>query len=205
MPDESGIPEGTNVEPPGVLESTSLSRPTWVQGVVNDASDEELLAIGALEDAGYSTASSLSSVASTPAKAGRHGDTSREYDDGLSRHAGAALNDAVIAGRFDDDDTSSTLTDQSDLFADFLDGIDDTDDSWLDAYYDSERRQLASGKPYIPDESLADLQRTAHRLREFFGGNLVALAARRPRPSLEHWIGQNLGSSGNRHKCPGWS
>ena len=32
------------------------------------------------------------------------------YDDGFSRHAGAALNDAVIAGRFDDDDTSSVLT-----------------------------------------------------------------------------------------------
>jgi hypothetical protein len=160
-----GIPEGTDVEPPGAL--VDLSRSAWVQGVVNDASDDELLAIGALDDAGYSfnsTASSLSSVASTPAKAGRHGDTSREYDDGFSRHAGAALNDAVIAGRFDDDDTSSTLTDQSDLFADFLGGIDDTDDTWLDAYYDSERRQLAGGKPHIPDESLADLQRTAQTI-----------------------------------------
>jgi hypothetical protein len=97
-----GIPEGTDVEPPGVLEPTSLSRPAWVQGVRNDASVDELIAIQALEDAGYSTASSLpSSSASTPAKAGRHGDTSREYDGGLSRHAGAAVNDAVVANPHD--------------------------------------------------------------------------------------------------------
>ena len=148
-----------------------LSKSAWAQGVANDASDDELIALQSLEEAGYSTASALSSVASTPAKAGRHGDTSREYDDGFSRHAGAALNDAVIAGRFDDDDTSSvltgfTLTDHSDLFADFLDGIDDTDDSWLGAYYDSERRRppsrhVSDGLLQIPDESLADLQRTA--------------------------------------------
>ena len=82
--------------------STSLSRPAWVQCVRNDASVDELIAIQALEDAGYSTASSLpSSSASTPAKAGRHGDTSREYDGGLSRHAGAAVNDAVVANPHD--------------------------------------------------------------------------------------------------------
>ena len=82
-----GIPEGTDVEPLGVLESTSA----WVQGVIDDASREELLAIQLLEDAGYSTASSLPpSAASTPIKAGRHGDTSREYDSGLSRYARAA-------------------------------------------------------------------------------------------------------------------
>ena len=50
-----GIPEGTDVEPPGAL--MDLSRPAWVQGVSNDASDDERIAIQALEDAGYSTAS----------------------------------------------------------------------------------------------------------------------------------------------------
>jgi len=84
---------GLNVSPPSALIDLI---PAWVQGYINEASDDELLAIGALEDAGYSTASSLpSSVASTPVRGGRHGDTSREYDGGLSRHAGAAVNDAV--------------------------------------------------------------------------------------------------------------
>ena len=68
----------------------------------------------------------------------------------------------------------STLTDQSDLFADFLDGIDDTDDSWLDAYYDAERRQLGDGTLKIPDESLADLQRTAQTIDR--AGQIAAAA-----------------------------
>ena len=160
-----GIPGGTNVELPGVMEATSLSRPAWLQGVSNDASNDDLIAIQALEDAGYSTASPQSSVASTPVKAGRHSDTSREYDDGFSRHAGAALNDAMIAGRSGSSYAGSAVSDQTGI-DEFLAGIDDTDDSWLDAYYDSERRRppsrhVSDGLLQIPDESLADLQRTA--------------------------------------------
>ena len=160
-----GIPGGTNVELPGVMEATSLSRPAWLQGVSNDASDDDLIAIQSLEDAGYSTASPQSSVASTPVKAGRHSDTSREYDDGFSRHAGAALNDAMIAGRSGSSYAGSAVSDQTGI-DEFLAGIDDTDDSWLDAYYDSERRRplsrhVSDGLLQIPDESLADLQRTA--------------------------------------------
>ena len=158
-----GIPEGTDVEPPGAL--VDLSKSAWAQGVADDASREELLAIQSLEDAGYSTASPQSSVASTPVKAGRHSDTSREYDDGFSRHAGAALNDAMIAGRSGSSYAGSAVSDQTGI-DEFLAGIDDTDDSWLDAYYDSERRRppsrhVSDGLLQIPDESLADLQRTA--------------------------------------------
>ena len=166
-----GIPEGTDVEPPGIL--VDLSKSAWAQGVANDASREELLAIQLLEDAGYSTASSLSSVASTPAKAGRHGDTSREYDDGFSRHAGAALNDATIAGRSGSSYAGSAVSDQTGI-DEFLAGIDDTDDSWLDAYYDTERRQLGDGTLKIPDESLADLQRTAQTIDR--AGQIAAAA-----------------------------
>ena len=117
---------GIDVSPPSAL--VDLSRPAWVRSVVDAAlvdNRDELLAIQNLEDAGYSTASSLpSSVASTPAKAGRHGDTSREYDDGFSRHAGAALNDAVIAGRSGSSDASSAVSDQTGI-DEFLAGIDD--------------------------------------------------------------------------------
>ena len=38
---------------------------------------------------------------STPARAGRHQDTTREYDGGMSRHPGAATNDAVVANPHD--------------------------------------------------------------------------------------------------------
>jgi hypothetical protein len=149
---------GINVSPPSSL--INLQTPGTPSSI---GSDSEFLAIGAL--GGFSTASSFaSSVPSTPARAGRHQDTTREYDGGMSRHPGAATNDAVIAGRSDASDTSSVLTDESSLFADFLNGIDDTDDSWLDAYYDGERRRLADGTLRIPDESLADLQRTAQTI-----------------------------------------
>lgn len=112
---------------------------TWqqIEQITEEASDDELLALGALSLAGIDAASSFSS---TPVKAGRHGDTSREYDDGFSRHAGAAINDAVLAGRAG------------------------RSDGWTDAYYDSERRQLSDGTLNIPDESLADLQRTAQAI-----------------------------------------
>ena len=149
---------GINVSPPSSL--INLQTPGTPSSI---GSDSEFLAIGAL--GGFSTASSFaSSVPSTPARAGRHQDTTREYDGGMSRHPGAATNDAVIAGRSDTSDTSSVLTDESSLFAEFLNGIDDTDDSWLDAYYDGERRRLADGTLRIPDESLADLQRTAQTI-----------------------------------------
>ena len=46
----------TDVSPAGAL--MNLSRP-WVQNVVDQASDDELLAIGALEDAGWIISSSL--------------------------------------------------------------------------------------------------------------------------------------------------
>ena len=120
---------GINVSPPSSL--INLQTPGTPSSI---GSDSEFLAIGAL--GGFSTASSFaSSVPSTPARAGRHQDTTREYDGGMSRHPGAATNDAVIAGRSDTSDTSSVLvlTDESSLFADFLNGIDDTDDSWLGA------------------------------------------------------------------------
>jgi hypothetical protein len=162
-----GIPEeSTDVPPPGALmnlgspparSDTSIST---ISDAGSDDSASDLLGVP------YSLTLGITSGQRGSAKAGRHGDTSREYDDGFSRHAGAALNDAVIAGRSGSSDASSTLTDQGALFADFLDGIDDTDDSWLDAYYDSERRRppsrdVSGGTLQIPDESLADLQQTA--------------------------------------------
>jgi len=65
---------GLNVSPPSALIDL---RPAWVQGYINEASDDELLAIGALEDAGYSTASSLPpSAASTPITRRTHGSAS---------------------------------------------------------------------------------------------------------------------------------
>eukprot|EP01043_Picozoa_sp_COSAG02_P032000 COSAG02_NODE_2119_length_9782_cov_4.432511_5_plen_360_part_00 len=158
-----GIPEestdSTDVPPPGALmnlgssparSNTSLST---ISNAGSDDSASDLLGVP------YAVTLGITSGQRSSAKAGRHGDTSREYDDGFSRHAGAALNDAVIAGR-SDDDASSVVSDQTGI-DEFLAGIDDTDDSWLDAYYDAERRQLADGTLNIPDESLADLQQTA--------------------------------------------
>ena len=86
---------GINVSPPSSL--INLQTPGTPSSI---GSDSEFLAIGAL--GGFSTASSFaSSVPSTPARAGRHQDTSREYDGGMSRHPGAATNDAVVANPHD--------------------------------------------------------------------------------------------------------
>ena len=86
---------GINVSPPSSL--INLQTPGTPSSI---GSDSEFLAIGAL--GGFSTASSFaSSVPSTPARAGRHQDTTREYDGGMSRHPGAATNDAVVANPHD--------------------------------------------------------------------------------------------------------
>ena len=86
---------GINVSPPSSL--INLQTPGTPSSI---GSDSEFLAIGALS--GFSTASSFaSSVPSTPARAGRHQDTTREYDGGMSRHPGAATNDAVVANPHD--------------------------------------------------------------------------------------------------------
>ena len=86
---------GINVSPPSSL--INLQAPGTPSSI---GSDSEFLAIGALS--GFSTASSFaSSVPSTPARAGRHQDTTREYDGGMSRHPGAATNDAVVANPHD--------------------------------------------------------------------------------------------------------
>ena len=86
---------GINVSPPSSL--INLQAPGTPSSI---GSDSEFLAIGAL--GGFSTASSFaSSVPSTPARAGRHQDTTREYDGGMSRHPGAATNDAVVANPHD--------------------------------------------------------------------------------------------------------
>ena len=127
-----GIPEdSTDVPPPGALmnlgspparSDTSIST---ISDAGSDDSASDLLGVP------YAVTLGITSGQRGSTKAGRHGDTSREYDDGFSRHAGAALNDAVIAGRSGSSDASSTLTDQSELFANFLDGIDDTPDESL--------------------------------------------------------------------------
>ena len=86
---------GINVSPPSSL--INLQTPGTPSSI---GSDSEFLAIGAL--GGFSTASSFaSSVPSTPARAGRHQDTTREYDGGMSRHPGAATSDAVVANPHD--------------------------------------------------------------------------------------------------------
>ena len=86
---------GINVSPPSSL--INLQTPGTPSSI---GSDSEFLAIGAL--GGFSTASSFaSSVPSTPARAGRHQDTTREYDGGMSRHPGVATSDAVVANPHD--------------------------------------------------------------------------------------------------------
>jgi hypothetical protein len=70
---------------------SDASLPSTIGTVSDDDSLSDLTGVP------YGLTLGIRSGQRTPAKAGRHGDTSREYDGGFSRHTGAAVNDAVVA------------------------------------------------------------------------------------------------------------